>query len=116
MELNLVEFQDSKLLSKIQFSKEISKFPSITKDLSFLISKNTNFVELQNSLKNSTKNLKNFYFFDIYFQNFESTKINMGIRFEFQSDLETLTTTQIEKELEIITNLLEKKFEIIINT
>ena len=40
----------------------------------------------------------------------------MGIRFEFQSDLETLTTTQIEKELEIITNLLEKKFEIIINT
>jgi phenylalanyl-tRNA synthetase beta chain len=115
MELNLVEFQDSKLLGKIQFSKEISKFTSITKELSFLISKNTNFVELQNSLKNSTKNLKNFYFFDIYFQNFESTKINMAIRFEFQSDLETLTTTQIEKELEIITNLLEKKFEIIIN-
>ena len=115
IELNLFEFRDLQLLSKIQFSKEISKYPSITKDLSFLIEKNTNFIELQNSLKNITKNLKNFYFFDIYFQNMISTKINIGIRFEFQSDIETLTNSQIEKELKIITNCLENKFEIIFN-
>jgi len=115
MELNLSEFQDSQLLSKINFSKEISKYPSITKDLSFLIEKNTNFIDLQNSLKNITKNLKQFYFFDIYFQNSISTKINMGIRFEFQSELETLTNIQIEKELEMIKNFLEEKFQANIN-
>jgi phenylalanyl-tRNA synthetase beta chain len=111
MELNLSEFQDYKLLSQIKSAKEISKYPSITKDLSFLIEKTTNFVDLQKSLKNITKNLKQFYFFDIYFQNYSSTKINMGIRFEFQSDLETLTNIQIEKELELIKNLLEQKFQ-----
>jgi phenylalanyl-tRNA synthetase beta chain len=113
IELNLSEFKDLQLLSKIQFSKEISKYPSITKDLSFLIEKSTNFIELQNSLKNITENLKNFYFFDIYFQNSISTKINIGIRFEFQSNIETLTNLKIEKEIEIITNFLQKKFEII---
>ena len=41
--------------------------------------------------------------------------INIGIRFEFQSDNETLTNIQIEKEIEIIKNLLKTKFNIIIN-
>ena len=115
MELNLSEFKDSQLLNKINFCKELSKYPSITKDLSFLIEKNINFIELQNSLKNLTKNLKQFYFFDIYFPNLSSTQINIGIRFEFQSEIETLTNLQIEKELEIIKNLLKEKFGSIFN-
>ena len=64
-------------------------------------------------LKNSTKHLKKFYLFDIYFQNSDSSMINIGIRFEFQSEIETLTNLQIEKEIEIIQNLLRIKFDTI---
>jgi hypothetical protein len=39
--------------------------------------------------------------------------INIGIRFEFQSEIETLTNLQIEKEIEIIQNLLRIKFDTI---
>ena len=115
IELNLSEFKDSQLSNEIIFSKELSKYPSITKDLSFLISKKTNFVELQNLLKNLTKHLKNYYLFDIYFQTTESLTINVGIRFEFQSDTETLTNLQIEKEIEVIKNLLQTKFNVSFN-
>jgi phenylalanyl-tRNA synthetase beta chain len=113
IELNLFEFADSQLSSKINFSKELSRYPSIIKDLSFLVDKKINFIELEMCLKNSTKHLKKFYLFDIYFQNSDSSMINIGIRFEFQSEIETLTNLQIEKEIEIIQNLLRIKFDTI---
>lgn len=110
LELNLSYFQDSKLLSKINFLKERSKYPSITKDLSFVAEKETNFFELQTILKNSIKYLKNIYIFDIYFEDLKTTKINVGIRFEFQSESETLTNKQIDEEILNIKNLLQTKF------
>lgn len=111
IELNLSAFQDQQLLSEITFLKERSKYPSIVKDLSFIIKKEINFKELEESFKNITINLKDIYIFDIYFSNLVTNTINLGIRFEFQSEIQTLTNLEVEKEIKNIKDLLETKFE-----
>lgn len=113
LELNLLHFKDFKLKSEIRFSKELSKYPSIIKDLSFSILRKTNFIHLKNLVIKETENLKNFYFFDIYFQDSSKDNIKVGIRLEFQSYLETLTTNQIEKEIKKLKEILVAKFDVI---
>lgn len=66
-ELNLKEFSEWRQTSIITTYKEYSKYPSIIKDLSFIIDKNINFESLKSIVQNNCKNLKNIYFFDIYF-------------------------------------------------
>jgi phenylalanyl-tRNA synthetase beta chain len=113
LELNLFYFKDFKLRNKIHFSKELSKYPSIIKDLSFNISRKVNFISLKDILLKEINNLKNFYFFDIYFQEINKENINIGIHLEFQSYLETLTTNQIENEIKKLKEVLILKFKVI---
>lgn len=114
-ELNLKEFSEWRQTSIITTYKEYSKYPSIIKDLSFIIDKNINFESLKSIVQNNCKNLKNIYFFDIYFDPTSQEKINIGIRLEFQSFLETLTNEEIEIEIkklkEILINDLEISFK-----
>ena len=60
----------------------------------------------------STKNLKSVNFFDIYFDTVVKDKVNIGLRLEFQSKIETLTNLEIEASLEKIRDLLSKQFNI----
>lgn len=114
-ELNLKEFSEWRQTSIITTYKEYSKYPSIIKDLSFIIDKNINFESLKSIVQSNCKNLKNIYFFDIYFDPTSQEKINIGIRLEFQSFLETLTNEEIEIEIkklkEILINDLEISFK-----
>jgi phenylalanyl-tRNA synthetase beta chain len=105
-EFNLKEFSKWRQTSTIINYQEYSKYPSIIKDISFIIDKNVNFEYLKNCVQNSCENLKNIYFFDIYFDPMNLEKINIGIRLEFQSFLETLTNEQIEIEIEKLKQLL----------
>ena len=50
--------------------------------------------------------MKNIYFFDIYFDPTNQEKINIGIRLEFQSFLETLTNEEIEIEIKNLKQIL----------
>ena len=109
----MLHFKDFKLKSKIRFSKELSKYPSIIKDLSFSISRKANFIDLKSIVIKEIENLKDFYFFDIYFQDARKDNIKIGIRLEFQSYVETLTTNQIEKEIKKLKEILVAKFEVI---
>jgi phenylalanyl-tRNA synthetase beta subunit len=56
--------------------------------------------------------LKNIYFFDIYFDPISQEKINIGIRLEFQSFLETLTNDEIEIEIKNLKQILINDLEI----
>jgi len=111
-ELNLNDFKDWRKNSSISNYQEYSKYPSITKDISFLINKNTNFNNLKNEIQNICNNLKNIYFFDIYFNPSNINQISIGIRLEFQSFWITLTNEEIEKEITKIKNILNSKFEV----
>ena len=110
-ELNLNIIKAENLKSRIKIYKEYSKYPTITKDLSILIGKNTNFHELKMSIQNQIENLKSLNFFDIYFDNTQINEINLGIRLEFQSFIKTLMTEEIDNEIEKLNQFLIKSYD-----
>ena len=109
-ELNLNYFKNWKMNSSIIIHSEISKYPSITKDLSFSISKQQNFYAIKKKILESSNLLKTVGFFDIYFDDNVLNNINIGIHLEFQSKIETLTTEKIETEIMKIRTLLINNF------
>ena len=96
---------------RIKAYTELSKYLSVVKDISILINKNSDFSLLKEVLKNSSNYLKNFEFFDIYFDETLDEKIKIGIRFEFESPLITFTNEMIEVEINQIKDILIKKFD-----
>jgi phenylalanyl-tRNA synthetase beta chain len=96
--------------SSIIIHSEISKYPSITKDLSFSISKQQNFYAIKQKILESSNLLKTVSFFDIYFDDNVLNTINIGIHLEFQSKIETLTTEKIETEIMKIRTVLINNF------
>lgn len=110
-EMDLVDFkfeeEDAKLLEhinkKIKY-KDISEFPSINRDVSFLI-KNKEKIKSVNDLvsKYNNKILKDKFIFDFYNdQKTNFTKI--GFRFIFQSREKTLTVDEVDV---VIKNIVE---------
>lgn len=99
LELNFNTFFDSNLYSWSSFYQEYSKYPTIKKDLSFLLPKSTNFFTLKESLFSYSKFLKKTTFFDLFFQNEFSHLVTIGIHLEFQSSSFTLTKELIDKEI-----------------
>jgi len=109
-ELNLFHFKNYKMNSSIILHSELSKYPSITQDLSFSISKEKNFYTIKKRIQDFSNLLKTIHFFDIYFDEKLEEKINVAIRLEFQSKTETLTSEQIENEIRGLRDLLVKEF------
>ena len=109
LELNLNLLPTWKTNAEIISFKEFSKYPSVTKDLSFKVKKETNLIKLKALIRQKTENLKNVEFFDIYFDMKNPDYINIGLRLEFQSVNQTLRTEMIDEQiLQIIDNLKDK--------
>ena len=108
---------DSDLLKEI--NKEIkytaiSEFPSISRDISFLI-KNEDKIKIVNGLVQEFKNkiLREQFIFDFYNDNKKGvTKI--GYRFIFQSNEKTLTLEEVDEVMKIIieTIISDKEIEV----
>jgi phenylalanyl-tRNA synthetase beta chain len=113
-EFNMNYLKEWQLTKKVSLFKESSKYPSITKDLSLTINKEVNFNSLKSFLLLQSVFLKQVVIFDIYYDENFINKINIGIRFEFQSTTETLTNEFIEIELEKIKLLILKKYDLTI--
>ena len=101
----------TRMVSTIPIFQNFSKYPMITKDLSFVISKDENFYNLKSEVEITSFFLKKVEFFDIYFDDNSVNLINVGIRLDFQSTDENFTTEVIEKELNKIKLLLITKFQ-----
>lgn len=112
-ELDLRFFSHSQLLRKIETYKDFSRYPSIIKDLSILISKKTSFSKLKTNIFKSSSLLKSIQFFDIYFKTESKnlSEINLGIRLEFQENEKTLTNEEVEIEVSKINHLLSKDYK-----
>ena len=89
--------------------KDISKFPSVQRDLSFVIDKSTPFSAIEDMLKElSIKELKSYRLFDI----FESDKLGKGkqslaMNFIFQDENKTLKDEEIDKWMKRITDKIQ---------
>ena len=111
-DFNLHHFKKWRLNNSINVYKEYSKYPSVIKDISFLIAKTESFYELKEKIKAKSQYLQNITFFDTYFDNSFKNKVNIGLRLEFQSNKNTLITEIIEKEVNDIREYLIKTFEV----
>lgn len=95
--------------TKIQF-EEISKFPTVQRDLALLLDKSVKFQEVEDLARNTEKKfLKNVDLFDIYEGEKLGNKKSYGIRFTLMNAEATLTEKQIESVMEkLISGYKEK--------
>jgi len=111
-EFNLVHFKNWRMKSEIISYKDYSKYPSIVRDLSLTLNKKIQFSTLKQFIQETTKNLININFFDIYFDPIAIDKVNLGVRLEFQKNDRTLTTLEIDTEISNLLKCLTKEFKI----
>ena len=109
MEINLDKLL-AKKVGKMKF-KEISKFPSIKKDIAIIVDKEKTSGEIAMAIKKAAGSLlTKIELFDVY------TGINLGLNkkslaysLTFEDSKKTLTDEEINKEMEKIIEFLTKK-------
>jgi phenylalanyl-tRNA synthetase beta chain len=97
----------------IKFS-EISKFPSVKRDLALIVNKEIKFEEIKETIKSSGgAYLRSLSLFDIYSdEKLGAGKKSMAYSLEFSSKEKTLTDEEINKQVQKIIKTLEKKLGI----
>ncbi len=105
------EFSIKKLLEskKEKRFEKANIFPSLKRDISIIIEKNTHFREIQTLLDRSTRQKARIRLIDVY----QSSKIgkdkkSMTIRLEFYNPEKTLKDEEIKDDIDSITKKLEK--------
>lgn len=90
--------------------KEVSKFPSVERDLSFVIGKNVTFSQIEDLVNSlSLPHLKRYQLFDV----FQSDKLgkdrqSLAMSFTFQDETRTLKDEEVEAAMGKIIGQLEK--------
>ncbi|MEY3687372.1 MAG: hypothetical protein RIR84_213, partial [Bacteroidota bacterium] len=107
---NWVELSKKQLLRY----KEISKFPAVQRDLSFLANTALSYGAIENALSSlSIHQLKGFRLFDIFkSEKLGKDKQSMAMNFTFMDETKTMKDEEIEKMMKKITGQLEKEFQI----
>lgn len=109
-ELNLNYFKQWQLSKNVNVFSEYSRYPLIVKDLSITLETTSDFNLLKSIILKYSTYLKKVTLFDIYFEENIIDKVNIGIRLEFQSNIETLTNEVIELEIEKIKAIITQQF------
>lgn len=109
MEINLDKLLNKKV-GKMKY-KELSKYPSVKKDLSVVVDKNITAGEIENYIKKSAGSLLiKAEVFDVYIgEGMEENKKSMAYSLEFGTNDRTLTDEEINQILEKIILNLEKQ-------
>ena len=111
LELDLDKIKDVKP-TKIQF-KEISKYPSVIKDIAFIVQEDVTNEELVKAIKQfGGKHLIEVSLFDVYRgESIDSDKKSMAYNLTFQNQDKTLTDEEVMELFERIINGVTKKFK-----
>lgn len=90
---------------------EISKFPTVSRDLALLIDKNITFAEIEQiAIKSERKLLNQVILFDVYDgKNLPEGKKSYAVNFMLRDDDKTLTDKQIDAVMKKIQHNLEKE-------
>lgn len=109
-ELNLTKIFNNKVRGiKV---KEISKYPSISIDLAFVVNKDVNYEDVKNSIKKAcSRELINIELFDYYDgEKIEKDKKQLAFKFTFNSFNKTLEDSFIKEETEKVINRLKEDY------
>jgi len=118
-EVYAAEFDLRKLYKARNINKhytEISKYPTVKRDIALLADKKVRYSEIEKCIKrNGGRVLKSFNLFDLY----EDSKIgenkkSLAISLEFNSREMTLTDEEVNRQLNKIVKELEKEYGIIL--
>ncbi len=94
--------------------KEISKFPPVKRDLALIVKNEIKYRDIEEAIKSSGgEYLQRFYLFDIYSnEKLGQGKKGMAFSLEFSSNEKTLTDEEINRQVQKIIKVLDKKLEI----
>ena len=110
-ELNLTKI----FLNKVRGIKvkEISKYPSISIDLAFVLNKDVNYEDVENSIKKACfRDLVNVELFDYYDgDKIEKGKKQLAFKLTFNSFNKTLEDSFIKEETEKVINRLKEDYD-----
>ncbi|CEG55823.1 phenylalanine--tRNA ligase subunit beta [Legionella fallonii] len=97
--------------------KTISKYPQIRRDLSFLVDKQINAMEIETAIRASIKEnwLKSFDVFDVYMgKGIPDGKKSLAVAMTLQDDSRTLVDAEINSLISAIIKTLQNEFSIIL--
>ena len=112
-EVFYAEFNFDNLMKLVKLNKviyqEVSKFPSVRRDLALLLDKEVNYDKIKElAIKQDSKLLKEINLFDVYEgEKLGEGKKSYGVSFQFQDENKTLTDLQIDKTMERIIKVIE---------
>ncbi len=112
-ELNL----DSLIQSRAPCYQAISKYPQIRRDLSFLVDKNVNVLDIERVVRSASPEnwLKTFDVFDVYMgQGIPEGKKSIAISISLQDAHRTLVDAEINSLISAIIKALENEFSILL--
>ncbi|NPA52425.1 MAG: phenylalanine--tRNA ligase subunit beta [Aquificae bacterium] len=89
--------------------KELPKYPSVKRDLAFLVDENLELDKLIKALKESSKLIDKVELFDVYFV--ENGKKSIAFSVEFRASDRSLSDEEVNQEVENIIKQLQKSFK-----
>ncbi len=112
-QLNMVELMKLALNTKITY-QEVSKFPSVRRDLALVLNENITFEHLKDlAFKTEKKILQKVDLFDIYVgAKVGSNKKSYALSYILNDNMETLTDDKIETVMQNILNVYKTKLEV----
>lgn len=113
-EVYVFELSLNKLMRKVKpiKFKEPSKYPSIEKDVAFLIDRNINSLEIEKMIKKySSRLLKDINVFDVYLgDNIAKDKKSIAFKLTYQDDTKTLTDDEVMTDFHKMIENVTKEF------
>lgn len=113
-EVYVFELSLNKLMRKVKpiKFKEPSKYPSIEKDVAFLIDRNINSLEIEKMIKKySSRLLKEINVFDVYLgDNIAKDKKSIAFKLTYQDDNKTLTDDEVMTDFHKMIENVTKEF------
>jgi phenylalanyl-tRNA synthetase beta chain len=108
-ELELDKVISSVLNNEVLY-QEISKYPSVKRDIAIVIDKEINASEVIKVIKNDNqKLLKDVEIFDLYTDEKMGNNKSLALTLEFSSDNRTLETKEVDKQIDKILESLKVK-------
>ena len=108
LEINLDRLL-SKKVGKMKY-KELSKYPSIKKDLAFVVDKDNSALDIAISIKKAGgSKLQKVEVFDVYEKGLDENKVSIAYSLTFEDPNATMTDEEINSIMEKIISTIEKK-------
>ena len=108
LEINLDRLL-SKKVGKMKY-KELSKYPSIKKDLAFVVDKDNSALDIAISIKKAGgSKLQKVEVFDVYEKGLDENKVSIAYSLTFENPNATMTDEEINSIMEKIIATIEKK-------